>query len=245
MPVTTLITANECLNRVAAEIGVEPVVDPFASVDPVFVQMRYLLNTAGEELGMAYPWGLLQREYEIVTAALDTGNYPLPPDFFYMIDQTGWERSQNVPLMGPLSAQDWQYLLGRDLVSTTIYASFRLTEGLFKIFPQPPPANLRIFYEYISKDWVSDGITPVTYKDSCTVGSDIPLFDKTLITRYLKVKILEAKGMPTQKAQDDFNQCFSFMTGLDKGAQILNVGRRIGFPYLNMWRNVPDTGYGN
>ena len=244
MPITTLITANQCLNRVAAEIGVAPVVDPFASVDPTFVQLRYLLNTAGEELYQAYPWELLNRSHQITTSALDTGDYDLPDDFGYMINQTGWERDQNVPLWGPLSPQDWTYLLGRDLVNQTIYASFRLSEGKFKLFPQPPPDGLDVNFEYISCAWVSDGEVPVTYKKECTVGSDIPLFDKTLITRYTKVKILEAKGFDSTKAQDDFNQTFSFLTGLDKGAGILNMGRSRGFPYLNAWRNVPDTGYG-
>ena len=244
MPITTLITANECLNRVAAEIGVAPVVDPFASVDPTFIQLRYLLHTAGEELYQAYPWELLNRSHQITTTALDTGDYDLPDDFGYMINQTGWERNQNVPLWGPLSPQDWTYLLGRDLVNQTIYASFRFSEGQFKLFPQPPPDGLDVNFEYISCAWVSDGLVPVTYKKECTTGSDIPLFDKTLITRYTKVKILEAKGFDSTKAQDDFNQTFSFITGLDKGAEILNMGRNRGFPYLNAWRNLPDTGYG-
>lgn len=244
MPITTLITANQCLNRVAAEIGVSPVVDPYASQDPVFVQMQYLLNAAGEELMQAYPWELLQRSHQFTTLDTDSGDYPLPDDFGYMINQTGWERSQNVPLWGPLSPQDWTYLLGRDLVNQTIYASFRLSEGVFKIFPQPPPNGLDVNYEYIASTWVSDGAPTPTYQKEVTTGTDVPLFDKTLITRYLKLKILEAKGFDTQKAQDDFNQTFSFLTGLDKGAQVLNMGRVRAFPYLNMWRNVPDTGYG-
>lgn len=245
MPITTLIDANTILNRVAAEIGVAPVVDPFSSTDPVFVQMKYLLNTAGEELAQAYAWELLTRSHQITTAALDTGNYDLPDDFGYMINQTGWERSQNVPLWGPLSPQDWTYLLGRDLVNQTIYASFRLKDGFFSIFPQPPPDGLDINFEYIASTWVSDGGAPPTYKKEVTTGTDIPLFDKTLITRYLKVKILESKGFDTQKAQNDFNQTFSFLTGLDKGAPVLNMGNARAFPYLNIWRNVPDTGYGN
>jgi hypothetical protein len=154
MPITTLISANDILNRVAAEIGIAPVIDPYSSQDPTFIQMQYLLNTAGEELALAYPWELLQRQHEIVTLPGDTGDYPLPDDFFYMTNQTGWERSNNVPLFGPLSAQDWQYLLGADLVTSTIYASFRITEGLFKLFPQPPPADLNIFFLYSSKNLV-------------------------------------------------------------------------------------------
>jgi hypothetical protein len=149
-----------------------------------------------------------------------------------------------VPLFGPLSAQDWQYLLGRDLVTSSIYASFRIKDGTFNLFPQPPPAGLNIFYEYISKNWVLD-VEEDTYKDGVTKGTDKPLFDKTLISRYLKLKFLEAKGFDSTKAQADFNQTYSFLTGSDKGAQILRAGRRSsGVPFINMQNNLPDTGFG-
>ena len=244
MPITTTSTATDILNRVAAEVGLEPVADPYSSADPAFIQMRYLLNTAGEELALSYPWEILIKQANIQTMAGDSGDYPLPDDYLYMIDQTGWERGQNVPLFGPLSAQDWQYLLGRDLVSDTIYASFRINEGLFKLFPQPPPTGLDIFYEYVSKNWVND-VEGGTVTEEVRKGSDVPLYDRTLISRYLKVKFLEAKGFDSTKAQADFNQTYSFLTGNDKGAEILSVGGRGGYPYLNVWRNLPDTNYGN
>lgn len=245
MPVTTITTASNILNRVAAEVGLQPVTDPYSSADPSFIQLRYLLNTAGEELLMAYPWELITKETSITTADTDSGDYPLPADYFSMINQTGWERSNNVPLMGPLSPQDWQYLLGRDLVNQTIYASFRLNEGLFRIFPQPPPNGLDIHYEYLSKNWVQDGTQPTIQKSEVTQGSDQPLYDRTLISRYLKVKFLESKGFDTTKAQDDLNNVFGWLTGKDKGAPVLSAGGGFrGFPYLNGYSNVPDTGFG-
>jgi len=155
IPGTT--TASNILNRVAAEVGIEPVVDPYSSADASFRQLTYLLNTAGEELATMFPWQQLQQEHEIKTLDGDSGDYPLPVDFNYMINQTGWERAENVPLFGPLSAQDWQYLLGRDLVNNTIYASFRLQRGKFSLFPQPPPTGLDIHFEYVSTNWVVDG----------------------------------------------------------------------------------------
>lgn len=246
MPITTIDTASNILNRVAAEIGVEPVIDPYSTPDATFVQMRYLLNTAGEELAQSYPWELLIREHQISTLDTDTGDYPLPDDFYYMINQTGWERKENVPLFGPLSPQDWQYLLGRDLVSSTIYASFRLQDGQMRLFPQPPPNGLDIHYEYVSKNWVLDqDEDPEVYKDQVTKSTDKVLYDRTLIARYLKLKILESKGFDTTKAQADFNQIYAFLTGHDKGAEVLNAGGRFGvFPYLSTIRNLPDTGYG-
>ena len=241
----TFTTANNILNRVAAEIGQQPVADAYSSQDPLFIQMQYLLNTAGEELVYLYEWETLNKQATFTTQIGDSGDYDLPDDFAYMINQTGWVRNQNVPLMGPLSPQDWQYLLGRNLVSSTIYASFRQQENLLRLFPQPPPEGLDIAYEYISKNWVNDPtLGPGVYTDAVTKTTDIVLYDKTLISRYLKVKILESKGFDTTKAQDDFNQIFMSLTGNDKGAPILNMGRWGAFPYLDAYRNVPDTNYG-
>ena len=245
MAVNTAITANAIMNRVAAEVGISPVADPFASVDQIFIQLKYLMNTAGEELQQAYNWEFLVRKHQITTAELDTGSYPLPADFGRMINQTGWERSENVPLGGPLSAQDWTYLLGRDLASSTIYASFRISEGAFKVFPNPPPAGLDINFEYVTTNWVSDGATPPTYAPEVVSGSDKPLFDKTLITRYVKLKYLQAAGFETQDAKTDFNQTFGFLTSSDKGSEIINQGNSIRGPVYLSYANVGDTNFGH
>lgn len=255
MTATLRATANDILNRVAAEVGLTPVADPWGSSKQEFEQMRYLLNIAGEELCQLYPWEILVRSHQIVTQPGDTGNYELPSDFLYMINQTGWERQENVPLFGPLSAQDWTYLLGRDLVSQTIYASFRIATGVFRVFPQPPPENLDINFEYICRNWVIDSsvssgasakaVDDLSLSDRVKTGSDTPLFDRTMLSRYLKVKFLEAKSLDTTKAQADLDQSFGMLTSHDKGAEILRAGfNRRGFPYLGTYTNTPDSGYG-
>ena len=130
-------------------------------------------------------------------------------------------------------------------MSYTIYASFRLQQGKFTIFPQPPPNGLDIHYEYISNAWVEDSTNPGNYIDRVKKGADTPLFDRTLLSRLLKVKFLEAKGMDATKAQADLNQSFGLLTAHDKGAGILTAGcNRRGFPYLSGFDNTPDTGYG-
>jgi len=245
MPAILLATASDILNRVAAEVGLDPVVDPYNTSDKSFLQMTYLLNVAGEELCQLYPWEFLVKEHSITTASTDSGEYSLPSDFLYMTNQTGWERSNSVPLYGPLSGQEWQYLLGRDLVTQTIYASFRIQQGLFTIFPQPPPDGLDIHFEYTSRNWVLDSTTGTTYMDAVVQGADIPMFDRTLISRMLKLKYLEAKNFDSAKAQADFNQAFQLLTSHDKGAKVLSAGRSArSYPYLNSWTNVPDSGYG-
>jgi len=248
MAVNRHITTNEIVNRVAVEIGLTPVQDVFSNDDPVFRQLTTLLTSCVQELMENYYWQILTRSFQYTTIEGESGDLALPNDFGYMIPQTGWERSENVPLIGPLSAQDWTYLLGRDLVGSTIYASFRFDQGAFRIFPNDPmPAGLEINFEYISRNLIQLASTdPVEYADETALPSDIVLFPPNLITRMLKMKILDAKGFDSQKATDDYLVTLNSWMGKDNSAGILNASRsRGGFPYLNTWNNTPDTKYGN
>ena len=245
MPITTAMTANSILNRVAVEVGLEPVSSPYESQDPNFVQLTYLLNIAGEELAIMYPWNFLTQETSINTTDDDSGDYSLPSDYLYMTNQTCWERNNRVPVV-MLSAQDWAYLEGRQFASDTIYVKFRLQQGKFTLYPQPAPSGLEIFYEYTSKNWGLDGSDLVTRISDITRGADVVLYDRTLITRYLKCKWLEAKGFDSSKAQDDVNQIFNLLTGHDKDAPLLSAGNGSrGFPFLDVYRNVGDSNFGH
>jgi hypothetical protein len=245
MPVTTSDTATNILNRVAVEVGLNPVTDPYASPDENFIQLAFLLNSAGEDLAIIHDWGFLVKEAAIDTDLDPSGEYPLPDDFLYITNQTCWERNNRVPVQ-LLTAQEWQYLEGRQFATDTIYAKFRLQMGKFTIYPQPVPSGLNIHYEYTSKNWVADGTNPGTFKDVVTTGLDRPLYDRTLMIKALKVKWLEAKGFDSSKAQDDLNATYTKLTAHDKGAPTLNAGYGTrGYPYLDIYRNTPDTNFGN
>jgi hypothetical protein len=237
-------TANSIINRAAVEVGLLKDASPVESTDESFIQLSELLQGAGQELVEMHAWQGLMMPFDLTTVDGDTGTYDLPDDFSYMIDQTGWDRTNNVMIGGPLSAQDWAYLKGRDLVSQSIYASFRLAENKFLLFPQPPPEGLEVSFEYISRNWVTT--VGGNRSDSVTTGSDIVLYDPIMIIKYLKVKFLSAKGFDIAAAVAEFDMVFKARTGQDEGAPILNAsntGRT--FPYLNGFGSVGDTGYGS
>lgn len=247
MATTSIGTINSILNQTAVEVGFDPVENPYGSTLTHFVQMRYLLQTAGEELCVVgYNWEFLKGSFSFVTVSATNpdGVYDLPSDFLFMLNQTGWDRTNRVPLIGPLSDQEWTYLEGRNLVTQTIYANFRFSIGKFEMFPSPPPDGLNITYEYQTKNWVQDASNPDVNKDAFSDGGDKPLFNKTLMSRLLKVKWLEAKGFDSTKAEDDLVQIYSALTGKDKGAQVVNAGGFRKYPFLDGIRNTPDTGYG-
>jgi len=238
-------TINDICNQIAVEVGIQKVSDVFTAADVAFEQLTTLANSVGYELLQNSAWEGLVREHAITTVGGDDGKYDLPDDFGYMINQTGWDRTNNVMLGGPLSAQEWQYLEGRDLVSQTIYATFREVENQFWLFPQPPPEGIDIRFEYISRNWVLVNGLAGVYSDKVVQAADLVMYEAHLFERAVKVRFLQARGFDTTNAMREYEIAFVSWTGKDKGAPVLNAGQTYGgVPYLDSFRNTPDTGFG-
>lgn len=238
-------TINDIVNQVAIEVGIPKTPDVFASQDIAFEQLTTLANSCGIELLQDSAWEGLVAEFAFTTEDGDDGIYDLPADFGYMINQTGWDRTNNVMLGGPLSAQEWTYLLGRDLVSQTIYASFREVDNKLHLFPQPPPIGLKINFEYISRSWVRVNGIDGTPASEVTTPSDVVLYEPYMFERLLKLRFLEARGFDTEVATQQYTRSLTAWQAKDKGAPMLNAGRTYGgVPYLDGFRNTPDTNFG-
>ena len=236
-------TANEIINSAAVEVGLLPSEDPIGSTDETFIQMSGLLNSAGQEMVELYPWQGLRKKWSLTTADGDTGIYDLPDDFSYMVDQTGWNKSARLPVGGPISAQAWSYLNGLEFLNNPIYAIFQLQENKFQLYPQPPPPDIEIAFQYQSRNWVTAQGTGIT-SDVVATGSDLINYEPILIIKFLKVMFLSAKGFATQDAKGEFEVMFNSRTGKDQGAEILSASRAGGtLPLLNNF-NVPWTNYG-
>jgi hypothetical protein len=243
-------SAGDLINRTAVSVGLNAEPDPFYSVDPAFLQLIELANQLGETLLHLNHWEFLERAASFTTAPGDTGNYDLPLDFGYMMDQTQWQKGvpgAAYPLLGPASSQMWSYLTASQLYNVTLYAWFRQNEGKLQLFPQPPPPDIPIQYQYISRNWVQDGASAppdLVYKSSVSQASDVVQYDPILFIKGLKLAFLEAKGFDSSKAQDDYLITFDAIAGHDKPAPVLSLtGGMGGYRFLN-GANVPETGFG-
>lgn len=246
-------TAKECIDTALSECGLVAVANPYQSQDEAVRQMTTLLTTCGRLLAQMHPWQILERENTIVTAPGDTGKYDLPDDFDSLVDVSGWSRDQRVPLPGSVTSQTWQYLKGRNLVSSTIYMVYRETQRQFWVYPQPPdapvPAPLTIAFEYLSRNWVVQGDTVGTgneiLTDKSTMSSDLLLFNPLLLSRLLILRFKEARGREATGSLNEFTQVFQSCTGRDVTWENINLaGRYNWYPYLDSMRNTPDSGYG-
>jgi hypothetical protein len=243
MTITAAISVNNILTRVAVECGLEAVTDPYGSPLQHYVQLRYLLQTAGEELCLAHAWEFLVNELDITVANGDDNEYDFPADFQSMIDQSGWNRSTEEPVIGPLTAQEWQAVIGTENQNLIRYA-FRIFNGKLNFFPDPPLEGTNLNFQYQSRAFVQDATDPDLRKVTFDSGADIILFDRTLITRLLKLLWLQAKGFDTTAAQAAVDQNFNFLTGKDTGGRVLDAGGgRQSIHYLD-GTNLPISGFG-
>jgi hypothetical protein len=236
-------TANALINRAAVEVGLNADNDPVGSSDETYVQMQALLDSLGQELVNLYDWPILVRSLTIDTSIDGSGIYDLPDDWDHMINQTQWDTVNTVPVLGPLSPQQWTYLEGTNLVSQTIYATLRQFDNKLQLYPQPVPKTI-ITLEYISRNWVMEQGQTVPNQDSVSTGSDFVMFDPLLAVKMLKMKYLQAKGLPSQDAAMEFDTMLQARMSKSTGAPMLNAGRSLRrYPYITGC-NAPDTGYG-
>lgn len=147
-------TAGQIVNDAAVECGLAASADPFASADPNFIRLCRLLKSCGRELVNKASWSHLASEYLFSTI---TGQqiYPVPPDWRSPYDESQWSRTTRLPLGGPLSPQEWQYLAARQIgISWTIL--WRPQQGAIYCFPAQgaTPGPLVIALEYRSNWWV-------------------------------------------------------------------------------------------
>jgi len=243
------LTAGTIINRSAVQLGLLGVAasaapDPWASTDPNIVMMTELLDSLGDRLQSAHDWPQLRQTCTIVTV-LNQNTYPLPADFHEMIDQSGWNRFTRMPLAGPASVQEWQYLYSR-APSLLINVVFRLEGGTIDMNPNStPPSGHTIAFEYISSNWVASQGQSVPDKAGPTAMTDTVWFDGEMMIAGLKLDWLLAKGFDAEMAQRRFDEKLAHCIEKSTGAVTISLdGALRGVDRLIDDRNLPITGFG-
>jgi len=229
-------TVLEIIQQTSRELGIPKPTAAFSAIDISTQQLVALLNAAGSELILYYNWEALTSEWD-VPIVIDTDNYALPSDFSHLIDQTQWDRTNRWPLLGPKSAQEWQWLKG-GLLSSGPRIRYRLRGERFWLHPAPS-TELDIRLEYIRNTWIETGNGSGLFVSLITNDGNIPVLDFWLLVKYLKYKFWSAKGFDTTSYRDDFLLVFDALSGKDKGAPILSLSPRSA-PLLVGLHSIPD-----
>lgn len=237
------------IQQASQEMGLPKPLEAVASQDITTQQLVALLNSAGAEMVNGFPWEQLTKEYIIETVdGEDT--YPLPADFDYFIDQTQWDRTNHWPLLGPKTAQEWQWLKG-GLLSSGPRLRYRIRGSKFNLFPTPSAINTptngsdgtfvpwTLAMEYVADTWLADQDQENTYYNYVQNDLNIPLLDPWVMVKFLKLKFWEAKGLDTKAYMKDFLGMWESRIGKNKGAPMLTLAPRARTMLIGV-NNIPD-----
>ena len=166
--------------------------------------------------------------------------YPLPPDYETITDNTSWDKTKHWQALGPVDAQQWQWLKS-GYISTGPRVRWRILGNTFQIWP---PYNTQEYlgFEYRSKGWVRSAANAV--KNSFTADTDTTVLDDTIIVLATKLKYFQIKSFDTTALQQDYQRYLSVAKANDKGSATLSFAPAPSAVLIG-WANIPDTGYGS
>ena len=166
--------------------------------------------------------------------------YDLPPDYETITDNTHWDKSRHWQMLGPVDAQQWQWLKS-GYISTGPRVRWRILGGEFQIWP---PYNTQEYlgFEYRSKGFVRNVAGDVL--NSFSADTDTTVLDDTIMVLATKLKYFQIKSFDTTSLQSDYMRYLSIAKANDKGSATLSFAPQPSAVLIG-WANIPDTGYGS
>lgn len=207
------------------------------STDTQIIQLTALANTEGAELAERGPWQILARETtHTTTAAEDQGLMTTiaGSEFNYIIPDTFWNRSQNVPLL-PTSPTEWARMKSAQVVGP--YSRFRIRGGRLRVLPVPT-AGHTLAFEWITLNWCESSAG--TGKSAWSADTDVGRLEEDLMKLGIMWRWLEAKGLDYSQAFNVYELAVKDALARDGVAPHLNMGARPGA--LLMGRRNVSTG---
>lgn len=150
------MTLLSIIQDVTDDLGLGQPTEVVTSTDNQIVQLLSIANREGKALASRYRWEKMLFESTFTqSAAQDQGllNSAIVTngDFDYIIDDTMWNRTTSLPVLGSLNPVDWQTLQAFPV--TGPYQQYKIENG--KIFFDPVGANATdtIAFHYKSTFW--------------------------------------------------------------------------------------------
>lgn len=167
--------------------------------------------------------------------------YTWPSDFDRMIDRTQWDKTKHWEMMGPETAQEWQWLKS-GYIATGPRIRFRQLGGYFQLWPAVS-ANEYLGLEYVSKNGVIASGDVQPSKQQFSVDTDTCIWNDQLMIAGFKMAYFLAKGFDSAPYIADYQRELGIAKATEAGSR--NLSFAPGYPgVLITPANIPDSGYG-
>lgn len=191
-------------------------------------QVLRLIEEEGNDLSLRGLWSGLVLEATLTTVATASQGAMTTlasNGFRYILNDTIWDRTNKLPVCGPMDAPEWQAI--QALTWTGPRYRYRIRGGNLLITPTPT-AGYSWAFEYVSKNWIL-GIDGTTYKQYFTLDTDTILLPEELVLMGVRWRWKKEKNL-------DYAEDFRTYETQVKDA----LGRDGGKPHLHMddegWR---------
>ena len=165
----------------------------YGSTDQQILQMMALLEEEGNDLAARHNWqGITREASHTAIAAEDQGAIATIADdgFRFILNETIWDRTTKLPVCGPVSPQEWQNL--KAVTSTGPRYRFRIRGGKLLVNPTAT-AGESWYFEYVSKNWISDAAGANFYA-RFNADTNIVLLPDDLVLQGLRWRWKKEKG---------------------------------------------------
>lgn len=207
------------------------------STDTQVQQLYALANEALADLAKSFQWQVLTREHTFTTVAAEEQPGALPDDFDYEINNTIFNRTTRLTLIGPITAQLWQAIKAQPQLNR-VYLCWRQRDNAVLITPTPP-ADQTIAFEYISSNYAETSTgTPIP---EYAADTDVAIVPERLVQLSLRWRFLSAKGLDYAEAFRTYETQLQMQQAKDGGTTQLNI---TGATTWGLW-GYPNLPLGN
>jgi|SRR6266850_4143283 len=239
-------TVANLISDAAIELGIAPnaapIANPFAATDPNILQLLAYLKSGGRDLAKRRQWAHLQKEFTFPTVNGQIA-YPLPSDYRSLVPNSGWNRTTQWPLGGPVGAEFWQFRKAT-VFAGTVFLNVRIWQG--QMFFEPTPTSAQtIAFEYLSSSWIMPSGQTAPTSSTPAAATDTVCFEPNLVVKRLRLDFQRAKHFDTTTEQDDYDDALYAAELEDSPARTIYLGGRANRTpkRIDRW-NIPDTGVG-
>ncbi len=214
-------TLLDISKQVCGELSFQVPTNLMTSSDLLFQQVRFLISSACEELLSEHDWQCLKKVHTIELTGAES--YTLPTDLDRILPGTFTYTSGMVAgsdVSGSVSDMTFQNLVNPTTATTSNYLTFQVYGDRLHIYPSTTTGG-QLRFVYITNNIIQENAGDF-WKNTFTQDADIPMFSSRLVVAFTKMKLLQAKGLDTSAATQEFNTQLELAKQRDVPAPIIS-----------------------
>lgn len=212
------MTVIELVQRFCRTVGIPSPSSVVGATDEQVLQILALLEEEVNDLSKRHDWNALINEATLTTVATESQGVlsTIAPGFKYIRNNTIWDYTDKLPVLGPLDGQEWQKTKAE--FNNGPRYQFRIRGN--ELLSNPIPVAGHIWkFEYASKNAIQNATT----KEYITLDSDWFLLPDDLHLQGLRWRWNREKGLDYAELFNTYELQVKDAIGRDGGASRIYV----------------------